>query len=1196
MSPSPSLSLVPGFVADAFKYVPITPYQPENVRLDVKTFLPWVRSGLASIVASPAPGQTRPRITVQVDVVGEGGPREEVAKGLTVRGPGDVLAIDPSQIIRRFPSPGTRDAEETFLAHIEFDRPELPWLFTPHPPSGATQERLDPWMSLVVLERRYARFEPGPPNLPMRVRTRKGELQPLNDAWAFAHAQVEDGVGPHDSVGRRADGTMTAGADDHVPSLRDRLSDAHGPVNLSRILCPRRIEDGTHYVACLVPTYDAGRVAGLGGLGGTLDYAWTRTPGDDDEEILLPVYDTWDFSTAPDGDFESLAKRLRPIRAPWAVGRRFISMHRPGAGLPDLAEDAEGRVQVLKCALFSPLPAPRGAPDEDASWSTETREALVDRIEQPERAALASEVSDEDLPRVGPRVYARFQRGSRSVDVDDRDWFDRMNSAPINRMIAGLGTRVVQKDQEPLMQAAWAQVGKIDAANRVLLRAQAARRIAAATHRKFLAGKRVSDLGQITRSVHDKIRAAGTNLSLAGSIARSNVPPAAMDAGLRRFVRARGPVCRRLERHDTAAVDRLAGLVERRGRLRDFRRLHQEPDGVGRLSPGAIRRMPEAASRSALDLGRNVSDDQVRVTLEQRVRPTVDSVADRISSPTFRVPRPAKTVVPGDLVGRRLLERLERAAPKSIETDPTRARALAMIARGVRTSGHSGLQEGADRLSQRLLPEAEATEAPSGSAGTTRPGGSGRPQIFERPGGSVFRPGARFPLRGEIRRDRFRRSGSRINFRPGAARTNLRFRRTGGSGVIGRRRDLAQPSRSTASIRIPDSVASRLVASQLATGGRISAQRVTPLLANTVRNVGLTSIPMLPDRRSPGLDRRVLLHELEPARTITALMRGRIGRFPSWLAEKWFDDGRLRPIMAAPRFDRPMYAALDAYDREWLVPGLGTIDRSDFVTLLETNPEFTENFLLGLSDEMGRELLWRGYPTDQRGTYFHRFWRDDADELKGPIHQFLRTPLGTHLQGPVEGNVVLVVRGELVRRHPDAIMMAMPAVSPEGETPAFGVVPDRAPDAPPAPGEVLFRVMLKPDIMLVGFNLTVARVIAERWWFFIAEHPTAPRFGLDSAGEQRRRRNRVRSRGRGGRGTVDRNDLDWNDVPWSHDGRFMHVAPPALTVRESTDDPPPREVAWPPVSSAVMARILLQNPVRAAYDGAALLEGAGGGS
>ena len=49
--------------------------------------------------------------------------------------------------------------------------------------------------------------------------------------------------------------------------------------------------------------------------------------------------------------------------------------------------------------------------------------------------------------------------------------------------------------------------------------------------------------------------------------------------------------------------------------------------------------------------------------------------------------------------------------------------------------------------------------------------------------------------------------------------------------------------------------------------------------------------------------------------------------------------------------------------------------------MLSTNDVFTEAFLVGLSDEMGRELLWRSYPTDMRGTYFHRFWDPTADEL-----------------------------------------------------------------------------------------------------------------------------------------------------------------------------------------------------------------------
>ena len=69
-----------------------------------------------------------------------------------------------------------------------------------------------------------------------------------------------------------------------------------------------------------------------------------------------------------------------------------------------------------------------------------------------------------------------------------------------------------------------------------------------------------------------------------------------------------------------------------------------------------------------------------------------------------------------------------------------------------------------------------------------------------------------------------------------------------------------------------------------------------------------------------------------------------------------------------------MYEALDRYDRDWLIRDCGQIPYTDFVTLLFTNPAFTEASWSGLSDEMGRELFWRGYPTDQRGTYFRRFW------------------------------------------------------------------------------------------------------------------------------------------------------------------------------------------------------------------------------
>src|SRR5207244_9899976 len=47
---------------------------------------------------------------------------------------------------------------------------------------------------------------------------------------------------------------------------------------------------------------------------------------------------------------------------------------------------------------------------------------------------------------------------------------------------------------------------------------------------------------------------------------------------------------------------------------------------------------------------------------------------------------------------------------------------------------------------------------------------------------------------------------------------------------------------------------------------------------------------------------------------------------------------------------------------------------------------------------------------------------------------------------------------------------------------------------------VLFHDHLDPDILLVGFSLTQAQVLDPnaKWWFILAEHPTAPRLDRKS--------------------------------------------------------------------------------------------------
>ena len=97
--------------------------------------------------------------------------------------------------------------------------------------------------------------------------------------------------------------------------------------------------------------------------------------------------------------------------------------------------------------------------------------------------------------------------------------------------------------------------------------------------------------------------------------------------------------------------------------------------------------------------------------------------------------------------------------------------------------------------------------------------------------------------------------------------------------------------------------------------------------------------------------------------------------------------------------------------------------------------------MVGLNHEMARELLWREYPTDQRGTCFRQFWdvrglkmldnRTSSQEPEDipPINTW-GMRLGLH--GKDTGKLVLVLRGELLRRYPNTIIYAVEAVRSSG--------------------------------------------------------------------------------------------------------------------------------------------------------------------
>jgi hypothetical protein len=1039
-------------VADAFRLfiAPEEQYDESEVAIEQLEFASFAVGGLAAAAQQPQPGKVRPSSHVDIPLADSAGGTATAGLDITLFGPGDVRGIEQAQLVRRYPAPGTMTAEETVLAHVEFDRPELPWAFSAAPPVGA----LRPWVTLIVVERASATWEPAMGLLPV-LQVPLAQLPPLADAHLGAHAQ-------------------SARADNGA-SLEVRMSPAYAPVNLSRLLSPRVLHQDADYLAAVVPTTDVGVRGGLGLTGGTLDPAWTPASND---PVRLPVFDSWEFRTGPDGDFATLALRLQGVVAPYEVGRRFIDVSEPGKPLDPLPEDAPGGKQVLRCALFSPSP-PRTREQttaESAVWPDTMIAKLRSELDLPARIEGAEEQVDAvpPLPIVGPRIYAKLHRGS--AVITGQDWFAEVNLAPTKRIVAGLGTRVVQRDQEQLMQAAWAQLGEVERANRAIQLAQLGELLAHRLHRRLDDLQRGRLLQFVAPLASRVTPSAGR--TLARDIAASATPTSAVSGAFRRATRPTGPMLRRAAE---STRQRAGELVGSDASMRDFTRTYQNPDGVGALSPASIAALDPAAVAGAI----GVPAGEVTGVLAEANRAKGGGLATVLTDPAqWQAPAPDFDVV-GSVVDRWTADVLREPS------DPTvaqiRAQRVGPLAAELARSSVPGVSVRRDELEQRaVVVNNELIER------------LGRLPVGGRVDGGVIGP-VRIdprlranPIRGAVGRAPL--GGARLPAAP------LGRVAVGGIGGL-RQIDPANLQRVTADTTAETrartlanlaELAEVKVSGDLERMSQLRADELRAKMTVLVDPGGLLAIDKVPRPAAMTVDAvATIATVLDPASTVRAALNGRM-RLSEAIGLKWFAQPFITPIMAAPRFDRAMYEALDAYSRDWLVPGLGLLPDDDFVTVLSTNSEFMEAFFIGLSDEMGHELLWRNYSTDQRGTYFRRFWDRNADELTQQIHAFSRTKLSSHISvGGTGGNgprAVIVVKSELVRRYPDLIIQAVKNQGTVAD-PVFEKV-----DSPQQTAEQLFAAHLEPDIALIGVNLGIDEIDKPEWWILIAEHPTATRF------------------------------------------------------------------------------------------------------
>lgn len=498
-------------------------------------FLPWLRRGEVGALSAPdSLGPDQPGIasaTARIEVNGG----DPVSVPIRLMGPGHVTALDPRQVVRTDPTRGSRAFEPNYFPLVEFDEPSLPWMFTP---AGANQRaRLRPWLCLVVVRKqegvRLDRPQRG--TLPVlrigRPATAADELPDLADSWAWAHAQV----------------TAETGASRQ--QLQHSLA-TEPERSVSRLVCGRLLQPETDYLACVVPTFELGRKAGLGMDITTQDEArlapaWTQGPAS--AVVELPVYYHWDFATGTGGDFQSLALLLRARPLPPEVGRRPLDVSQSG-----LAASMTAGLSLSMTGALQQVNSPRpGWPDADAQAAFEA--ALVDVLNAPDRLPTGAD------PLLAPPRYGSSQSGLGPIDPSlATRWYEQLNLDPGVRTVAQFGTRVIQQHQEALMAAAWAQSSDLASVNRLLRSVQLAFLVATSLHSRHVARMTPeTGLQVLAPALARMSRTAEANRPTTGLVAllqSTGLPPSAFGNALRRVARPRGAVNRRVQRVEPSAT------------------------------------------------------------------------------------------------------------------------------------------------------------------------------------------------------------------------------------------------------------------------------------------------------------------------------------------------------------------------------------------------------------------------------------------------------------------------------------------------------------------------------------------------------------------------------------------------------------------------------------------------------------------
>ncbi len=1117
------------------------------------SFLPWLRQGVANSISNPENDpDVKVRASVEVklnlkfqNLDGSEGTPVPITRPVELYGPGDIVGIDQRAIVKTDPRNWITNYEPNYLPAIDFYDEDFPWRYTPSAPDLA-RNRLRPWLALIVLQE-GTEFDEG-----ANIKDRPLPFIKLKVDGSKLPRPDQLWAWAHVHINRSVMGNDTEITSNDMNAVLPRFQsilNENADLAYSRIICPRKLEPNIAYHAFLVPSFETGRLSGTGlPIPDTLlanTPAWqTNSPAG----LELPVYFRWYFRTGDVGDFEYLVRLLEAKPVNPRVGTRDMDVEVPDGGLPGITNPDLGGILKLGGSLKVP----------DLSLSQEERDTFKKFDEwdnpypQPFQMALAAFVnladSYSDKPADAANTDAAADGVTIPVDPDDPD--DPLITPPLYGRWHALTQRLLDGDPGT-PDRNWVHNLNLDPRYRV----------AAGFGTSVIQDKQENYMDAAWAQVGDVLEA---NRKIRAAQFAKEISFVWYDKHLKPLY------AQKVER-----AMAITAPMNRRVLLQNFTVQHTMSESV--LPPAMVstpmRRVirPQGRLMSKLvfspqiqpgNLYQRISSGEVVVAppkLPQPGLPTTDDIADKMT-PTDIPP---------------LAVDLLRRFPWLVN-----AIWVAIIAVAVLT----------------LVLAFTVVCIPIGAAIIY-----GLYQLYLRVKGWADQLNRVDAIRPENQTpesvDRLPKSPDFVLSMPGDTFKPA----TGGSDSV-------------EAVRFKDALrdTNALMEATINTGKEIPLK---PISLAAVNNQVLTAI-----HPATTIPTRLLKSISVPAYLEAAM------RFP--LSQVF------QELLAYPKIDVPMYKPLVDISSELFLPNIQLIEHNS-ITLLETNQKFIEAYMVGVNHEFAREILWREYPSTLRGSYFRQFWDvtsffsgiapDDPQreqKLKTLHEQLYDIPeihtwpiqsiLGDHdnreVGGAKEDELVLVIRGELLKKYPTAVVYAHRAKwQPKSDTdptpdntkervldPDFETMGDNpSRDFVKTP---LYEAKVDPDIYFFGFDLTAEKAIGGTgenptddpgWFFVIKERPGEPRFGLDIDQEPDQPPPTV---------------YVWNDLSWEHlqpTNGFLEIDKTiTLTNPQGTPDFAEKKDQYandlavkfnPDTNAADLAYILFQVPVLVAVHASEML-------